>query len=218
MLIKEATWFGAKINSMDPSEIFPMLNIGSSTERFRKVSQPWIDQNIFKPARDRGYSVVHMDLKAAEGVDLIGNLNDQKFQKKLVGMKFKSIFCSNLFEHLTNREDVAKIITSLIAKGGYFFISCPFKYPYHADPIDTGFRPEIDELSELFPGTEIQSSEYVTCGNYKDYITSDLRTFTKTISWLLMPFYKPKLWYSYVQHIPWMFKNFQASCMIIRKV
>ncbi len=217
MLIEEAKWFGDQIDAMDPDDVFPMLNIGSSTERFRKVDQPWIDEYIFKPAREKGEQVIHMDMKAARGVDVIGDLNNPDFLQELAVMKFKSVFCSNLFEHLTNRKEIAKIMTSLIPDGGYVFISCPYKYPYHADPIDTGFRPEIEELAGLFPETEIYSAEKVTCGNYKEYITSSPKKLAKTVIRLMVPFHKPAVWYSHVRHLPWMFKNFQASCIVSRK-
>ena len=53
MLIEEAKWFGLKIESLDDSIVFPMLNVGSSTDRFRKIKQPWIDEYIFKPIREK---------------------------------------------------------------------------------------------------------------------------------------------------------------------
>ncbi len=194
-----------------------MLNIGSSTDRFRTVDQGWIDEYIFKPIRESGYKVVHMDRKKASGVDVVGDLYDRDFRKELSRMRFKSIFCSNLLEHIKNREEIVEILTALIPEGGYIFTSCPYKYPYHADPIDTGFRPDVKELSSLFPEPHACSGEIITCGTYWDYITLNPRKFIKTIVRLCVPFYKPMVWYSHVRHIPWLFKNFQATCLITCK-
>lgn len=76
MLFDEARWFGQRIAEMEPGDIFPMLNVGSSTEEFRTKKQPWIDQFIFKPIREKGYKVVHTDIKKDVGVDLVGDLTD----------------------------------------------------------------------------------------------------------------------------------------------
>lgn len=209
-LIAEAKWFGQKIQQMDGEEIFPMLNIGSSTDRFRTVVQGWIDEYIFKPIREKGLQVVHMDRKKAFGVDVVGDLNDRGFLRKLSTMRFQSVFCSNLFEHIRNREEIAEILTSLIPEGGTIFISSPHRYPFHADPIGTGFRPDVNELVALFPDTRILSGEVVTCGNYWDYITKSPIKFLKTVARLCVPFYKPMVWYSHVRHIPLVVQEFSG--------
>lgn len=50
MLIEEAQWFGRIIGLIGADVIYPMLNVGSSTEEFRKVDQPYIDEYLFKPS------------------------------------------------------------------------------------------------------------------------------------------------------------------------
>jgi len=177
VLIKEAKWFGQKISEMDPSNIFPMCNIGSSSDRFRKKAQPWIDEYIFRPARVKKQSVKHLDIKDAPGVDIVGDLSDRHFLKK----------------------------------------SCPFRYPFHPDPIDTRFRPSINELARLFPGTHIYCGEIVRCETYLDYLTSSPSKLIKAVARIFIPLYQPIGWFSALMRMPWLFKNFQATCLILRK-
>ena len=72
MLWREAKWFANEMQKRTDAELYPMLNIGSHTEEFRKREQPWIDRYLFAPARDKGLSVVHSDLQSLPGVDLVG--------------------------------------------------------------------------------------------------------------------------------------------------
>jgi len=155
MFKEEARWLANIIYSLNPNTVFPILNIGSSNQKFREHEQPWIDELLFKPARTKGYSVIHADMKNDTGVDLVGDLCDLDFLQKLSEMNIQSVLCSNLLEHITNREEICQIISSIIPKAGYIFVTVPYKYPYHRDPIDTMFRPDIQELSSLFPDFKI---------------------------------------------------------------
>ena len=73
MFKEEAKWLANMIYSLNPNSVFPMLNIGSSNKKFREQEQPWIDELLFKPARTKGYSVIHTDIKNDIGVDLVGD-------------------------------------------------------------------------------------------------------------------------------------------------
>ena len=71
---QEAKWLGNFIYGLDADLVFPMLDIGSSSEYFRKIAHPFIDAHLFAPAREKGLSVLHSDLEDAPGVDLVGDL------------------------------------------------------------------------------------------------------------------------------------------------
>lgn len=217
MLIEEAKWFGKKISEMNPSAIFPMCDVGSSTGKFREKIQPWIDEYIFKPAREKKQPVRHLDIKDASGVDIVGDLSDRHFSKKLSEKGFKSVFCSNLLEHVHNREELCQALISIIPIGGYLFVSCPFKYPFHPDPIDTRFRPDKDELARLFPGTRVYRGEVVICETYLDYVTSSPLKLIKAAVRIFIPFYQPVGWFSALMRVPWLFRNFQVTCLILRR-
>ena len=119
MLREEANWLANVIYSLEPDRVFPMLNIGSSTQYFREKEQPWIDENLFFPARAMGYSVIHLDMKNDVGVDIVGDLCDPIFLEKLSQMNIKSVLCSNLLEHVLNREEICKNISSIIHSEGF---------------------------------------------------------------------------------------------------
>ena len=83
MMAPESLWIAQRIIDLTESAIsFEMLNVGSSTKHFREVSHPHIHENIFKPIRER-CRVVHLDVKAQDGVDLVGDLTDPNFLEQL---------------------------------------------------------------------------------------------------------------------------------------
>lgn len=215
MFADEAKWFGDIFKGFDPSEIFPVLNIGSSTGEFRKIGQPWIHEFIFKDLEQRG-KVVHMDMQSAPGVDLVGDLSDRRFIDKLKQMRFKSIICSNLLEHVENRKEICNVLLEIIDQG-YMFISCPTDYPYHPDPIDTMFRPSFEELIQLFPGTQVIHKATITPGNYFDALKKNPMIMIKTVIRLFLPFYKPSRWLIDANYFRWLFTDFKTIALILKK-
>jgi len=221
MLIQEARWFAAVMADLDEAGVFPMLNIGSHTEEFRKQHQPWIDRYIFGPARAHNRMVKHLDIRSGAGVDIVGDLTNGTFLTALGAMKFKSVFSANLLEHVENRQEIAKVITSVVPVGGYLFVSCPFRFPYHADPIDTMFRPNVGELAALFPGTVVRRGAIVDCGSFASYVVARLwghpGAFLRTLLQKSSRVSAPDGLGS-VQHLlPWTFKRFQETCLVLQK-
>ena len=216
MLKEEAHWFGQQIAEADPASLFPMCNIGSSTESHRTEVQPWIDELIFRPAQARG-RVVHMDIKEAPGVDLVGDLADPRFLERLKSMGFQSVFCSNLLEHIEQPDDLCRTLATLLPERGLLFASCPHQYPYHPDPIDTMFRPGIGELAEMFPGTALLTSRLINEGRYLGHQAEPLRT-ALLVARGMMPFYRPKNWRMNRAYVPWIFRRVSAVCVILKKL
>ena len=158
MYIWESEWLGRRFASLSSDELFPMLNVGSSTGEYRTIRQPWIDQNIFAPIRKRGGKVYHLDMKEARAVDIVGDLLDREFLDRVAQMKVRSVMVSSLFQHVTNRQEVSNVLLSIVPPGGYIIVSGPKSYPHCPDPIDTMFRPTVEEMHKHFPGTEIVDS------------------------------------------------------------
>jgi SAM-dependent methyltransferase len=145
MLVREATWMGQAILRTGLVAGARVLNVGSSTGRFRTVEQPWVDTKVFEPLRDLGVDVVHLDLKPAEGVDLIGDLLDPAFRDGLKG-GWDVAICSNLLEHLEDRASLLEVLPVLVKPGGWLVVTVPCRFPFHPDPIDTMYRPDPGEL------------------------------------------------------------------------
>ncbi|MCW9680636.1 methyltransferase type 11 [Dolichospermum planctonicum UHCC 0167] len=219
MFKEEAKWLANMIYSLNPNSVFPMLNIGSSNKKFREQEQPWIDELLFKPARTKGYSVIHTDIKNDIGVDLVGDLCSLDFLKKLSEMNIQSVICSNLLEHINNREEISKIISSIVPKNGYLFVTVPYKYPYHRDPIDTMFRPNIQELSSLFPDFKIVNGEILPGGYLvKSTTTTPILYTLAMLIRLILPIYQPLRWFDSLKYALWLFKDISVSCVVLEKV
>ena len=219
MFREEAKWLANIIYSLNPNIVFPMLNIGSSNKKFREQEQPWIDELLFKPARTKGYSIIHTDIKNDIGVDLVGDLCSLDFLKKLSEMNIQSVICSNLLEHINNREEISKIISSIVPKNGYLFVTVPYKYPYHCDPIDTMFRPNIQELSSLFPDFKIVNGEILPGGYLvKSTTTTPILYTLAMLIRLILPIYQPLRWFDSLKYALWLFKDISVSCVVLEKV
>ena len=219
MFREEAKWLANIIYSLNPNSVFPMLNIGSSNKKFREQEQPWIDELLFKPARSKGYSVIHTDIKNDIGVDLVGDLSNLDFLKQLSEMNIQSVICSNLLEHINNREEISKIISSIVPKNGYLFVTVPYKYPYHCDPIDTMFRPNIQELSSLFPDFKIVNGEILPGGYLvKSTTTTPILYTLAMLIRLILPIYQPLRWLDSLKYALWLFKDISVSCVVLEKV
>ena len=217
MLIEEARWFGRMLAGLDLAKLTPMLNVGSSTGEFRNSRQPWIEEYVFEPFRWRGGEVIHLDLKEAPGVDVVGDLADRQTREQLALCGFQSVFCSNLLEHVADRRALCQGMLSLLDEGGLLFASCPRSYPYHPDPIDTMYRPDAGELAAAFPGTRVLHADVVQCGTYLRHALRSVPSALRTVSRLSTPFYHRAGWKMEADHVPWLFKQFEATCVVLAK-
>ena len=134
--------------------VSPLLNLGSSTREFREVAKPHIQAELFGPLEAAGIEIVHSDLKQADGVDLVGDIADPAVRAALAARGFRSLLCANLLEHVRDRGAVAAACEEIVGPGGLILATVPSSYPYHADPIDTGYRPAPAELAALFAGSD----------------------------------------------------------------
>ena len=218
MLEKESIWIKNTIKKYFTETDFPLLNIGSSTEAFRNDVQPYINENIFKPLIEEGKLVIHTDMKADKGVDIVGDLNDLDFQEQLRKRGVKSVLCSNLLEHLTNPERICCSIEDLLDSGGLIILTVPRYYPYHKDPIDTLLRPNPEELALYFRNCEMINGEIVQEeGNYKGVLIQNKRYFVIMLIRWLLPFYKYKEWRYMIMDVFNWNKPFAVSCVLLRK-
>ena len=94
--------------------------------------------------------VIHIDCQAYDGINIVSNLIDPSTYKKINKKRGKKIFfLCNVLEHVY-AKDRKKILNNIYqcmnSKDG-LIISVPYDYPYHADPIDTLYRPSAKALS-----------------------------------------------------------------------
>tara|TARA_B110001452_G_scaffold75358_1_gene61086 strand:+ start:1835 stop:2533 length:699 start_codon:yes stop_codon:yes gene_type:complete len=228
MLYEEAIWLGEQLKAYTSSES-KLLNIGSSTLTFRTIEQPHMAKYIFQPLETKGAFVVHSDISTDEGVDLIGDFTDPKFIQLLSEKQFEIVLCCNLLEHLEDRSLLVNALNKIIPTNGCLVLTVPYQYPYHMDPIDTLYRPSVDDLLKLFSGFEKIEGEIITARRYvlsqgvvkfhKNYFQQlkespklMLRLFARSF----IPFYKPKMWLITIKDLLRIFKPFQVTCVILK--
>lgn len=218
MLIEEAIWLKNSISTYLKEENFPLLNIGSSTGHFRRVVQPHIHEHIFLPLEKKNQKVVHLDMKMDEGIDIIGDLSDDAFRLSLKETGIKSVLCSNLLEHLKDPKPICLSILDLLESGGLVIVTVPNSFPYHKDPIDTYFRPGIDDLHSLFPNTRIISSEVVVSkSSYAEDLKKNKKFCAIMIARLVLPFFRPHEWTYILKDFFRIRKKYSATCLILKK-
>jgi SAM-dependent methyltransferase len=181
---------------LDLGGVSPLLNLGSSTRHFREVIKPHIDGELFAPLREAGVKVVHSDLKEHEGVDFAGDILDPEVLRRLKGMGFKCILLSNVLEHVRDREAVAAACEEIVGPGGFILATVPSSCPYHADPIDTYYRPSPAELASAFGRSEPLFAEEVEGLTYgedlKERGVTVVGELMRTVLWSLIFFVRPR--------------------------
>ena len=214
----EARWLATHVREISTTELSPMLNVGSSTKHFREVKQPWIDREIFAPLARAGCRVVHLDMQEDEGVDLSGDLMDREFFGTLRSLGARSVLCSNVLEHVTDAPALARQLEELVPVGGYLLVTVPHRFPYHPDPIDTGFRPDLETLHALFPRTRLIAGEVVDCGTVWDVIGRSWTQLLARMAWLPLFFVRRRGWIGNVHKLRALRSRVSATCVVLQRV
>ncbi|MCK4790938.1 MAG: hypothetical protein KAV87_44795 [Desulfobacteraceae bacterium] len=213
----EAEWIADKILSLPLlTERVRVLNVGSSTSKFRIHHQPHIDSFIFKPLREKGIEVVHQDIKEADGVDMVGDLTDSRFLSRLKDLECNLVLCNNLLEHLTDREPFLTSLRTLVPPGGYMVVTGPYEYPKHMDPIDTMYRPSINDLVALFPNMQLLDSVVIDVGTVWRSFSKRPMALIKLLLRVAIPFWRHQGWITAVSKLLWLFRKRTVACILLR--
>jgi hypothetical protein len=217
MLAKEARWIGHALAPIETHELTPVLNVGSATSAFREQVQPWIEREIFAPLRARGVQVEHTDIQHGAGVDLVGDLSDNSFVNRLAARRYRSLLCCNLLEHVDKPAEVATKLQSLVMAGGFLVVTVPRSFPYHPDPIDTMFRPDAAQLSQLFPGCRLVEATILNCGTGWDYVDRNPMVLLSKIKRRLSTRKDHGGMSGTTSFLPWLFRTFKQTCVLLQK-
>jgi SAM-dependent methyltransferase len=214
----EADWIREALLAIGPDAASPVANVGSSTGEFRSVRKPHIEARLFAPLRDAGFEFVHIDMKAAEGVDLVGDLTDPAFLDRVRQTGCRSVICSNLLEHLAHRDDLLRACEALVAEDGVMVLTVPYSYPYHPDPIDTMYRPSPAELARALPNLEMTRSEILSDGTLID----EVHRANNAAGFLYWPkaalrslrFWRPREALAQLHRLTWSVRSFKVTCAV----
>jgi hypothetical protein len=210
----EARWIADRLAEQPVERLSPFLNVGSQTAEYRERKQPHIDRWIFAPLRERGVEIIHADLKSAPGVDIAGDITAPEVQQLVRARRPRAALSSNLLEHLRDPDTFARVLTSLVEPGGLVLVTVPRSYPYHADPIDTGFRPTPDQLAALFVGARLQRGEVVEdCTYAQELRRGGLRKTARSLVGALRP--RGEVGRAQRDKLRWLFRPFTTSCVLL---
>ena len=202
------------------SDVSPLLNLGSSTREFRELRKPHIDAKLFAPLRQAGIEVFHSDLKKADGVDLAGDILDPGVRVALKARGFRCVLLSNLLEHVRDRRAVAEACADIVGPGGLILATVPRSYPFHADPIDTGYRPSPAKLAQAFPGTTVLHAEELVGNTYGEAMEArgvpPWRELLGTLGWLLIAPARPKSAWSRAHRWLWYRRPYSVSIVLLK--
>ena len=217
MLLEEAQWLNRQLRNLRPDDLYPMCNLGSSTEHYRKVQQAYIDKYLFAPARLKNLEIIHVDAEDAPGVDLVADLTDSTLPARLALYNVRSVMCCNLLEHVSDRVIVRDLILSILKPGGYLIATVPYRFPYHENPIDTMYRPTVAELAALFPGTSVHKSAIVRASGIAFEVQENYSGLCRMMVRSAAPFYRPRRWWASVRRLGEIVAGYKVTCVILRK-
>ena len=218
MFEAEACWLRHALEAFPPERLSPMLNLGSSSAMVRKAIQPWIDAEVFCPLRDRGVETVHVDMRELPGVDVRADLTDAADVERLSALQPNALLCSNLLEHVLEPRQLARHCLDLLPRGGLAFVTVPFSYPYHRDPIDTLYRPSLAELSELFGSARMLDGTILGAGvSYRDAVRERPWILLRHVWRFPVPFLSFERWKRSMARLYWLVAEYRITCAVFEK-
>jgi hypothetical protein len=214
----EARWIREQLARLSDEQLFPLVDIGSSTRTFRTAVQPYIDAEVFAPLRARGGPIWHVDRKADEGVDFSGDVLEASFRERLRGLAPRTITAFNLIMHVLDPHAFARALVELVPPGGWLVVTGPVRLPRTPDPIDNGFRATPEEAAALFPGLEVVASATLDAGNWRQWRVAERgRSLTRTLLRLCTPFYRPIEWWNVAHQVPYLLRHLRTFGLVLRK-
>lgn len=222
MLIEESLWIGNKIKTIVECNAYPILNIGSSTKEYRTIRQSFIQKNIFDLIPKEFQNVVHLDMKEAEGVDIVGNLYDKAFLESIKKRKFKTVLINNLLMYLgkKERQQLSQILEDILEKDGYIIVTNSHVFPPAHDPVESYYRASPEKMyEELFSNFKQLDAQIIdTPYTFLKYLKSNKKVIIVKIARLLMPFYKYNEWKFMLKYYAKnLNKNYSATCLFLQK-
>jgi hypothetical protein len=219
MIEAEARWLREALDRFPPERLSPLLNLGSSSAEIREVVQPWIVHQVFHPLQTRGVQVIHVDMRDLPGVDVRADLTDPSDVRRLSALRARAVLCCNLLEHVANPDKLARHCVELIAPGGLLFVTVPFSYPHHRDPIDTMYRPSPAELAELLAGARLLEGTIVDAqASYRDAVWQRPWLLLRHIWRFPVPFLSFEQWKRSMARLYWLAADYRITCAVFEKI
>jgi len=219
MFEAEARWLRCALDAFPSERLSPLLNLGSSSIDVRETVQPWIENQVFLPLRARNVQVVHVDMRELPGVDVKADLTDPADVRRLSALRPRALLCCNLLEHVIDPDRLAAHCLDLVAAGGLLFVTVPFSYPYHRDPIETMYRPNPVELAELLGDARLLDGTILGTGvSYRDAVRERPWILLRHILRLPIPFLSFEKWRRSMARLYWLAAEYRITCAVFEKL
>jgi hypothetical protein len=219
MFEAEACWLRRALEAFAPERLSPALNLGSSSALVRQTVQPWIDAEVFCPLLSRGVKVIHVDMRELPGVDVRADLTDAVDVLRLHALRPNALLCCNLLEHVLEPRRLAEHCLDLLPTGGLVFVTVPFSYPYHRDPIDTMYRPSPAELATLFEGARLVDGTILGAGvSYRDAVRARPWILMRHVWRFPVPFLSFERWKRSMARLYWLVAEYRITCAVFEKL
>lgn len=216
MLIEESLWLRAALADIPIERLSPLVNLGCSTEHFRTVEQPFVHENVIAPVEARGGAVLHVDMKADRGVDIAGDIFSDAVFEAILQRRPQAVLCASVLEHVRDPGRLIERCLALLPAGGHLILTVPRSFPYHPDPIDTGFRPSPQELEPLLRPAQMVRQSLVPGKTLLEELRANRRARGQGAR-LLNPFRDFARWLSLLHHLLWTFRRYEMTCVIAVK-
>ena len=154
MFVAESHWIRDALGAIALPAVSQVLDVGSHTLNYRKHAQPHVDDCVFRPLRERGCTVTHLDVQEEVGVDVVFDFMQTTVEPvEALGMQFDLVICASM---LTEVEDVGRAVArlkSLVRTGGYLLVAMPSRYRKYG-PGDRMVRTSVKQLRRLLQSAD----------------------------------------------------------------
>ena len=178
-----------------------------------------IEHQLLLPLRARGVEILHVDMRSGPGIDVQADLTDPADVLRLSGLRPRALLCCNLLEHVAEPDRLARHCLTTLADGGLVFVTVPFSYPHHRDPIDTMSRPDPQELAELFAGARLLDGRILGAGrSYRDQVRERPWLLLRQLARFAVPFLSFEKWRRSMGRLYWLAAEYRISCAVFEKM
>ena len=171
MYIENAAWVRAALAELEFPERARAIDVGSSTLHYRTIEQPHVEREVLAPLRERGIEITHLDGKAAEGVDVVQDLDAATPALAQRLGTFDLVLCLGLLGYVKQRANTLDVVAALAGEGAWLVSSTPQSYRRTRDPYDNMWRPDPAELAAEYErrGFETVRAESVRIDDERYY-------------------------------------------------
>lgn len=170
MFIETADWVARELAGLELGAASRVADVGSSTLHYRTIEQPHVERQVIAPLRDRGCEVVHVDVKEADGVDIVHDICEPAERAvERIGGQNDLVITIGMLQTVPDLDAAVAGLVALTPPGAALLVESPEVFRKVSDPDDNGWRPDPDALIRTF--TDVAGFDVLAAGSVE--ITED---------------------------------------------